>query len=540
MKNTNILTVLAAGVCTLSAVAAGVQTTLKATNPKGLVFAGWYGGDGLPLAGGADYRSPSLPYAMPDSESAVWARYALAQDDADSLGIDVEDSYGTSGAFDLTLNVRSLSFPKVAVSGLPAGLKFDAKSLRIYGTAKKPGTYTVTAKLTNASVKKAVERKFTIVVDNLTGANELLRVSNAAGGATALRNARGEKYVISAGVSEFDLPVLNAANGADKLALSGLPSGLKYNAKTGKVEGVATKAGAYTVTATVKAGKTTSVSTFTVEVKALPAWAVGTFAGCGEYVSAEESDPSDDAEAPIESEIAVSANRVNGTVTIAANGKLSGKFLLDDPINERTLTASFSARSLAGYDAAQDTYWFDAQVLFKMGRETVDAGTHRLYLAAKDYNGEVKIGRIYAEDEDFALDFAQNIWKVKGFADKPTFAQKTVTLVEQHNIFGDDETEGTSTVTLVLNQNGTVSFTMLDEGVDAGVKFRDRVSGKADLTVTGYVESEDGDYYTAVIPVSFSDGLMKIKVQLGLDEDGKVYTDGSKITYIDEFADWSV
>lgn len=533
MKKTYILTVLAAGVCTLSAVAAGVQTTLKATNPKGLVFAGWYGGDGLPLAGGADYRSPSLPYAMPDSESAVWARYALAQDDADSLGIDVEDSYGTSGAFDLTLNVRSLSFPKVAVSGLPAGLKFDAKSLRIYGTAKKPGTYTVTAKLTNASVKKAVERKFTIVVDNLTGANELLRVSNAAGGATALRNARGEKYVISAGVSEFDLPVLNAANGADKLALSGLPSGLKYNARTGRIEGVATKAGTYTVTATVKSGKESSVSTFTVEVAPLPAWAVGTFAGCGEFMPPEES------------EVAFVENGVNGTVTIAANGKLSGKFLLDDPDKERCWTASFSARSLAGYDAAQDTYWFDAQVLFKMGRETVDAGTHRLYLAAKDYNGEVKIGRIYAEDEDFALDLAQNIWKLKGFTDKPVFAQKTVTLSKTLEIHGDPEAEGTSTLTLVLNQNGTVSFTMLDEGRDFigsethpdGVAFLDRISGKGDLIVTGRDET---GVYTATIPVSFDGGLMKVEVRLGVGADGKVNADACEITFCDDFADWSV
>ena len=540
MKKAKVLTILAAGACTLSAVAAGVQTTLKATNPKGLVFAGWYNAESAPLVGGADFRSTSLPYALSDTDSVLWAKYALPEADAESLALAVEDTYNTSGEFDLTLNVQSLSFPKVSLSGLPAGLKFDAKNLRIYGTAKKPGAYTVTAKVTNTSVKKAIVKKFTIVVDNLTGANDLLLVTNAAGEPVALANGRGEKYVISAGVAEHDLPVLNAASETNKLSISGLPSGLKYNAKTGKVEGVATKAGAYTVRATVKAGKMTSVSTFTVEVKALPAWAVGTFAGCGEYVSAEESDPSDDAEAPIESEIAVSTNSVNGTVTIAANGKLSGKFLLDDPINERTLTASFSARSLAGYDAAQDTYWFDAQVLFKKGRETIDAGTHRLYLAAKDYNGEVKIGRIYAEDEDFALDFAQNIWKVKGFADKPTFAQKTVTLVERRNIFGDDETEGTSTVTLVLNQNGTVSFTMLDEGVDAGVKFRDRVSGKTDLIVTRYVESEDGDYYTAVIPVSLSEGLMKIEVKLGLDEDGKVYTDGSKITYIDEFADWSV
>ena len=176
--------------------------------------------------------------------------------------------------------------PKITVSGLPAGLKFTAKEVlnkdktvlaeanTIYGTATKPGTYVVTAKLTNTTVKKAIEKKFTIVVDNLTGANDCFR--------EPLRNGRGEKYVISAGVMEYDnLPSL-MLKAVGSLKVSGLPSGMTYNAGKGCLEGRVTKAGTYTVSLTVN-GKT---STFTLEVQPLPEWAVGSF----EMVMAEEDD----------------------------------------------------------------------------------------------------------------------------------------------------------------------------------------------------------------------------------------------------------
>ena len=176
---------------------------------QGLRLRGLDAANGKPLEGDVDFRSPSFPYTAAGEDVAVRAEFIPAAEDA-AFELAVDDVSYTSGTFDLTLAIFSRSLPKVALSGLLPELKFDAKANRISGTATKPGTYTVTANLTNASVRKAVVQTFTIVVDNLTGANGLLLVRDAGGDEAALLNDRGECYEISAGVREFDLPALTA------------------------------------------------------------------------------------------------------------------------------------------------------------------------------------------------------------------------------------------------------------------------------------------------------------------------------------------
>ena len=284
------------------ATGAGIYTadkkvTLKATAAKNCVFAGWYADSSCTeaLAGSVDHRTPSFPYVMPVRDTTVWAKFMPTTEDTGiTLAIDgnevtsaaADTVFNTAGELTLALDVESVSVPKITVSGLPAGLKFTAKEVlnkdktvlaeanTIYGTATKPGTYVVTAKLTNTTVKKAIEKKFTIVVDNLTGANDCFR--------EPLRNGRGEKYVISAGVMEYDDVPSLMLKAVGSLKVSGLPSGMKYNAGKGCLEGRVTKAGTYTVSLTVN-GKT---STFTLEVQPLPEWVVGSF----EMVMAEEND----------------------------------------------------------------------------------------------------------------------------------------------------------------------------------------------------------------------------------------------------------
>ena len=277
--------------------AAGKKVTLKATAAKNHVFAGWYADSDFtePLEGSVDFRTASFPYEMPAVDRTIFAKFLPATEDTGiTLVVDgyevTSDASGTmfntSGGLTLALDVESVSVPKITVSGLPAGLKFTAKQVlnkdkaviaeanTIYGTATKPGTYVVTAKLTNTTVKKAIEKKFTIVVDNLTGANDCFR--------EPIANGRGEKYVISAGVMEYDnLPSL-MLNCVGSLKVSGLPSGMKYNAGKSCLEGRVTKAGTYTVSLTVN-GKT---STFTLEVQPLPEWVVGSF----EAVSVADND----------------------------------------------------------------------------------------------------------------------------------------------------------------------------------------------------------------------------------------------------------
>lgn len=507
--------------------AAGKKVTLKATPRKGLVFAGWCDAEGNPLAGAADFRSPSFPYVATGVDTTVHALFANPEEDARWLKLLVDDVYYTSDAFDLTLNAQSLSLPKVSLSGLPPGLKFDAKSLRIFGTATKPGTYTVTAKLTNASVKKAIVKAFTIVVNNLTGANALLSVSNAEGETTALENGRGEKYVISAGVSEHGLPVLNAANGADKLTLSGLPSGLKYNAKTGRIEGVATKAGAYTVRATVKSGRVSFLSTFTVEVKALPAWAVGTFGGCG------------DCEIP---GYDIVEDNLYGTVTVVANGKLTGKFLFDTG-DERLLTASFSAPSLTAWEDDREggVYAFDITLAFKDGRNVVASRSCRFFIEQNNYNRGMGGGIISPADDDAAeITLHQNMWKAKGFEDLPVFAEKKTVVAKTMEIHGDDEVVGTSTLTLSIDPKGGVSATFVEVGVDRGVPFREKTAFRGDLIVTAHWTDGVNEFYLAEIPFVVGNfAVMRAEVTMRVSPDGRIRADGCEITDCTDIADWS-
>ena len=466
----------------------------------------------------------------------MWAEFIPAAADA-ALELAVDDVFYSSGAFDLTLAIFSRSLPKVALSGLPPGLKFDAKANRISGMATKPGTYTVTAKLTNASVKKAVVQTLTIVVDNLTGANGLLLVRDAGGVEAELLNGRGERYEISAGVREFDLPALTARDEGDRLALSGLPAGLRYNAKTGRIEGIATKAGVYTVQAAVRSGLASYVSTFTVEVKALPAWAVGTFTG------------SDDCPIPPDPEF---SDNLYGTVTVGANGRLSGKVVYDNA-DDRLFTATFSAPALTGYDAGEGRYYFDVALTFRNGRENpeneilVGGSPRRLYIYAGDYDeeGRLTVGRISMEGDDgFRLDLVQNVWKLKDFADLPAFATKEVVVSTTQEIWGDPEAKGTSTLTLALKKDGTVAAESVDEGIDfinpatgVGEPFVDKVRTKAEFLVTRHLS--DPDRYVALVPIVIPRSCtLRAVVELWVSPDGLIRSENCAITECTDVGDW--
>ena len=247
----------------------GKKTTLKAKPSAGHVFAGWYAAfDGdtgefsQPLESAVDYRTLSLPYVV-DGDATVYARFATAEEDGQSLSlVDEGETFEVDGGeVQIQLQVDSLSVPKVSVKGLPPGLKFDAKTLKITGTPSKPGVYAVVASLSNSTVKKAVAQTFAIKVPNFT--TEMFR---AAGLDT------DGKYVLQAGVLNDALAnVVNAVvAGGWTLKIDGLPAGVKFDAKKNVFSGVATKEGFCTVTftATKGSGKTAEkeIATATFEV----------------------------------------------------------------------------------------------------------------------------------------------------------------------------------------------------------------------------------------------------------------------------------
>jgi len=107
----------------------------------------------------------------------------------------------------------------------------------------------------------------------------------------------------AAGVA-FESPLPGEFAAASNVRLRGLPSGLRYNASTGLITGVPTRAGTYTVTVTA-AG--VGPETFEITVEALPDWAHGNFSG---WVSTLTYGPG------------------LATMSVRANGRIAGRLLL--------------------------------------------------------------------------------------------------------------------------------------------------------------------------------------------------------------------
>ena len=281
---------------------AGTKVTLKATANKGYVFAGWFEyneeSDEYVHCDSSekDYRNPSYAYTVGEDDKTFYAMFMPAEDDdalmllvndgTEDIWIDPDEeelkTFTVEGEQYLELTVRSASLPKVTVKGLPAGMKFTDKPVykkgskteieypanTIYGAPTKPGVYKVSVSLTNASIKKAIVCEFEIFVPNF--------VSEVFPGLSP----KPDVYSFETGVG-IDLGSINCAASSDdwKVTVSGLPAGLKWDAKEQGIVGVPTKPGVYTVTFTAKRGKETEVATITMNIEALPTAAYGSFNG---------------------------------------------------------------------------------------------------------------------------------------------------------------------------------------------------------------------------------------------------------------------
>lgn len=149
--------------------AVGKAATLSATAPKGYVFAGWYTNAmcSIPAENGTqDYRTASsYKFTMPEdatSETGVrlYAMFIHASHDfavgediwSDEITVELNQSESMPADF-IRNAVYSGSLPTVTVKGLPAGLKFDAKTLLISGKAtdKTPKWYDLIVSVKNAA-----------------------------------------------------------------------------------------------------------------------------------------------------------------------------------------------------------------------------------------------------------------------------------------------------------------------------------------------------------------------------------------------------
>ena len=253
------------------------QVTLKLAAKKGYVFAGWYKDNAFtePCDSSlSDYRNPTYTYNVDANNLNFNARFVTVDEDTKLDLLETKAITPKNDQRAIQLVIDSYSLPKVSVKGLPAGMKFTAKPVMkkgskteveypantIYGTPTKPDIYTVTVSLTNATVKKAVTKTFTIEVPNLK--DDSIQIKDS--------------YNLTVGES-YNEPMTGAAG----CTVTGLPAGMKWTAKdiykkgsktevevfANSVYGVPTKSGNYTVYFTKTVGKVKHTATATFIVK---------------------------------------------------------------------------------------------------------------------------------------------------------------------------------------------------------------------------------------------------------------------------------
>ena len=237
----------------------GQKVTWKAVAAKGSVFAHWEGAfvDSLGLSRN-ELRNPSLQFAAPanlDTNGIQAVFIALDDDGLSSLSLSDPGPLAPNvEVVGLELLDDSESYVTARVSGLPAGLKFNAKTLAIAGKPTKPGIYTVKITAKNASGYQWAE-------------NVELRVAD-------IEDARVDFAGMPAdGTVGIAYAGRIVAGEFKTLSVSGLPAGLKFDAKTGVVAGTPTKGGIFTVT--VKANypdKTTATATWLMAITPLAAF----------------------------------------------------------------------------------------------------------------------------------------------------------------------------------------------------------------------------------------------------------------------------
>ena len=152
--------------------APGKKVAMKATAAKGNVFTGWYVDDAC-LS-----KSTSQAITMPTSDLVVTATFATIAEDTASVVADVGSLEFGDGVTALATNAmrgvavswplahEALSKTSVTVTGLPKGLKYDAKKKAIVGVPSAVKTTTAKIVVTTAA-KKKVTFRLTVKVEAL-------------------------------------------------------------------------------------------------------------------------------------------------------------------------------------------------------------------------------------------------------------------------------------------------------------------------------------------------------------------------------------
>ena len=284
----------------------GSKVTLKATAAKDWTFAGWSGLEGIAAL------NSSLAYTMgSDDLTEVAASFIHKRDDVLAVADPGVVPVARGAAFSTNLIetlIETRSLPTVTVTGLPTGLKFDAKTFLIGGTVgrtAKVGYVYATVAAKNASGYTFTRiLKFAILDAAGDAIPEEPVLANGAGiDFSDLDGLVTGGYYPQDGLEMRGFLVNPATNGAEvaSVTVNGLPAGLKSSVTVEDgvafvaICGTPTKPGRYTLKVQASYAdrkKATSEYAFIVEdggsgwldVESFDA-ALGTVTGSGVYAS---------------------------------------------------------------------------------------------------------------------------------------------------------------------------------------------------------------------------------------------------------------
>ena len=259
---------------------------------------------------------------------------------------------------------------------------------------------------------------------------------------------------------EMSVPLEDAAYPA-KFTASKLPAGLKIDAASGAISGVPTKAGKYSVAVTAAggtSGKSKSSVTLEIDIAELPLWAQGTFTG---YVHVEEAgDDGVDMEDFVDYESTGFA-----TMTVAANGKVSGKVSLDG-VNWTFGAVSYDAASVTGLED-------DSACVFVVKSDAKAGKVVKPIVLEVRYGGEVEsLVNGFAEGEfcGGTAKMWRGIWKDKATA---AAAKRVI-----------DDWQGIYTVSLSADEDCGRGYLSLTVGKDGNVKATGKLADGTSVSAT--------------------------------------------------------
>ena len=289
---------------------AGSKTTLKATAAKGWVFAGWGEGSGVE---GLAALNPSLKYVLTDADlTKIAATFVELRDDllyVDDPGVVpvVRGATFSTNLVETIIETRSL--PTVSISGLPSGIKYDAKTFTMSGTVgktAKTGYCYATLKAKNAGGYTFTRiLRFVILNSSDDDIPDEPELPNAAEiDFSALDGLATGDFLPASGLEAVGFyvdPSGVTGSGVASVTVSGLPAGLKYSAVIEDgvadvvVYGTPAKPGRYTLKVAVSyADKKRATSEYALVIEdGGSAWldvasfddGLGTVSGAGVYAS---------------------------------------------------------------------------------------------------------------------------------------------------------------------------------------------------------------------------------------------------------------